>query len=155
MTEEATIKKEDKLTYKGGFLKTKRGSLVLTPTELFFLSGNEKVFSILTKDIINVRAQKGIGNGIDHLYIVYKDEQKDKEAKIEHFSFWDGAAIGNLSRLKDPYFKLWEKTIEDVRLGKKEVVDNFSDLEKLAELKQKGIISEEEFSAKKKQILGI
>ncbi len=29
------------------------------------------------------------------------------------------------------------------------------DLEKLAELKEKGIISEEEFNAKKKQILGL
>jgi len=32
---------------------------------------------------------------------------------------------------------------------------SISDLEKLAELKEKGIISEEEFNAKKKQILGL
>lgn len=32
---------------------------------------------------------------------------------------------------------------------------SISDLEKLAELKEKGIITEEEFNAKKKQILGI
>ncbi len=34
-------------------------------------------------------------------------------------------------------------------------VNNLEDLEKLAELKEKGIISEEEFQAKKKQILGL
>ena len=33
--------------------------------------------------------------------------------------------------------------------------NNLEDLEKLAELKEKGIISEEEFQAKKKQILGL
>ncbi len=34
-------------------------------------------------------------------------------------------------------------------------LDDVDDLEKLAELKQKGIITEEEFAAKKKQILGL
>ena len=34
-------------------------------------------------------------------------------------------------------------------------VNNLEDLEKLAELKEKGIITEEEFQAKKKQILGL
>lgn len=33
--------------------------------------------------------------------------------------------------------------------------ESINDLEKLAELKEKGIITEEEFSAKKKQILGL
>jgi membrane protease subunit (stomatin/prohibitin family) len=33
--------------------------------------------------------------------------------------------------------------------------DPAADLEKLAELKEKGIITEEEFAAKKKQLLGI
>lgn len=39
--------------------------------------------------------------------------------------------------------------------GKKEQTANLNDLEKLAELKEKGIITEEEFLAKKKQILGL
>ncbi len=34
-------------------------------------------------------------------------------------------------------------------------VNNLEDLEKLAELKEKGIITEEEFQAKKEQILGL
>jgi len=39
--------------------------------------------------------------------------------------------------------------------SKKEPVSNLNDLEKLAELKEKGVITEEEFLAKKKQILGL
>ena len=34
-------------------------------------------------------------------------------------------------------------------------VKDYNELEKLAELKDKGIITEEEFQAKKKQILGL
>lgn len=39
--------------------------------------------------------------------------------------------------------------------GKAQSESSINDLEKLAELKEKGIISEEEFNAKKKQILGL
>jgi hypothetical protein len=40
-------------------------------------------------------------------------------------------------------------------LRKAKPTSNISDLEKLADLKNKGIITEEEFNAKKKQILGL
>jgi len=36
-----------------------------------------------------------------------------------------------------------------------EAIDNLSQIEKLAELRDKGILTEEEFSAKKKQLLGL
>jgi len=154
--EEKIIKKEDKLTYKGGFVfNDKKGSLVLTQSQLYFLSGDKKVFEIPINSVINVRAKKGLGNGIDHLLISYQNGQKEQQIKIEHFAFWSGTAIGNLSQLKEPYFKSWEQIIEDMRLGKTNNKNDFSDLEKLAELKNKGIISEEEFSAKKKQLLGL
>lgn len=65
--------------------------------------------------------------------------------------------------VRNPY--LWEQgiKIEKVMLGGNIVPTrspapqggNLNDLEKLADLKQKGIITEEEFAAKKKQILGL
>ncbi len=156
MTDEKIIKKEDKLKYKGGFvLNDKTGSLVLTSSQLYFLSGNKKVFEVPMNNILNVRARKGLGNGVDHLLVSYQDGQKERQVKIEHFAFWSGVAIGNLSQLKEPYFKSWEQIIEDTRLGKNSSKSDFNDLEKLADLKNKGVISEEEFSAKKKQLLGL
>ena len=153
--EEKIIKKEDKLTYKGGLFNNKKGSLVLTQTQLYFLAGKKKSFDIPVRNIVNVRAKKGLGNGIDHLLVSYQENGKDCQIKIEHFAFWSGIAIGNFSQLKEPYFRSWERIIEDIRLEKNKSENSLNDLEKLADLKNKGIISEEEFSAKKKQLLGL
>jgi len=61
--------------------------------------------------------------------------------------------------------KNWQSDFEEIKSmiemkmkelkTKKTVGSDISDLEKLAELKKKGIISEEEFKAKKRQILGL
>lgn len=61
----------------------------------------------------------------------------------------------NTSQSED--FKNFKKMIEDKiqELSKPESGGSLEDLEKLAELKVKGIITEEEFTAKKKKILGI
>jgi hypothetical protein len=47
-----------------------------------------------------------------------------------------------------------ESKIDEIE-NKKAMEHSINDLEKLAELREKGIISEEEFEAKKKQILGL
>lgn len=118
MTTEKIIKKEDKLDYKSSIIG-KRGSLVLTTEELYFSTDKEKVFSIPLASIVSVNAQKGLGNGIDHLFVIYNDESgKEKKIKIQHMAFWAGVAMGNYSQLKEPYFKSWENTIQDARLGK-------------------------------------
>lgn len=114
---ENIIKKENDLTYKGGFLNSKRGSLVLTKTNLSFITKNKTVFDIPVHDILNVAAKKGLGNGIDHLVILAKESDKERKIKIEHLAFWSGVAMGNMSQLREPYFKLWEKTIDDLRLS--------------------------------------
>ena len=150
-----TIKKESGLTYKKGFFNSHKGSLVLTTTELSFLSKEKKIFSVLIKDILNSRAKKGLGNGLDYLTITYKEDDKEKTAEFEHFAFIAGMAVGNLSQLKEPYFKSWETLIEETRLGKNVKPSGLDEIEKLAELKSKGHISEEEFTLKKKQILGL
>lgn len=154
MTTEKILKKEDKLEYKSGIFN-KRGTLVLTTSELYFLLGeNKKAFHAPVKDILSVSAQKGLGNGIDHLHITYTEDGKEKKVKIQHMAFWSGLAMGNVSQLREPYFRSWENAIENARSGNTNN-SNLDDLEKLASLKEKGVITEEEFQAKKKQLLGL
>jgi hypothetical protein len=78
-------------------------------------------------------------------------------AKIKHHpGFLAIGRFGTLERVREPYFKSWEKLIDETRLGRSsDSSTSFNDLEKLAELKDKGVITQEEFSAKKKQLLGI
>lgn len=153
--EEKIIKQEDKLQCNVGLLG-KRGDLVLTTSELYFLSGRNKAFTAPLKDILSVNAKKGLGNGIDHLFITFNEGGKEKKIKITHQAFWQGMAMGNLAQLREPYFKSWEAAIEDARFGRSVgQQSNLGDLEKLADLKTKGVITEEEFQAKKKQLLGL
>lgn len=155
MTTEKILKKEDKLDYKSGIFN-KRGALVLTTTELYFdLGKDKKAFSIPLNNILSVNAQKGLGNGIDHLHIIYTEDGKEKKVKIQHMAFWAGVAMGNFSQLKELYFKSWESTIQDARMGKGSNSSNLDDLEKLADLQKKGVITEEEFLQKKKQLLNL
>ena len=151
---EQILKKEDKLDCRVGLLG-KKGSLVLTNTELYFLHGEEKVFSTSLKDLVSVNAQKGLGNGVDHLFVIFNENGKERKIKIQHLAFWGGVAMGNLSQLREPYFRSWEAIIQETRQGKGAPQNSINDLEKLADLKEKGIITEEEFVAKKKQVLGL
>ena len=154
MNEEKIIKKEDKVQCNVGFFG-KRGSLVLTTSEIYFLSGKTKVFSSPLSGVLSVNAKKGLGNGIDHLFITFTENSKEQKIKITHQGFWQGAAMGNLSQLREPYFKSWEAAIENARFGRNNSQSDLGDLEKLADLKTKGVITEEEFQAKKKQMLGL
>jgi hypothetical protein len=145
MTNEPIIKKEDKLFYRGGFLKNKVGTLTLTPTGLSFATKKKTIFVIPMKDIVSANTRKGFGIGVYNLYVIYNQGGKETQAKIEHHSTFRGS------------FDSWEQAINDARLGKYAAGASgaISDLEKLAELKNKGVITEEEFAAKKKQILGL
>ena len=154
MDEERIIKKEDKLKCNVG-LFGKNGSLVLTATELYFLAGGNRALSISLKDLVSANAKKGLGNGVDHLFLIFNENGKEKKVKVTHFAFWQGVAMGNMTQLREPYFKSWEAAINDVRFGRNVGQNNFNDLEKLADLKTKGVITEEEFRAKKKQLLGL
>jgi len=153
MSGEKIIKKEDKLNCNIGLLG-KRGSLVLAAGELYFLSGKEKAFSTPLKEIVSVDARKGFGNGVDFLFVIFNENGKERKIKIQHLAFWTGVAMGNMTQLREPYFKSWEAAIENARSGKSTQQSNIGDLEKLAELRSKGVITEEEFQKKKKQLLG-
>lgn len=150
------MKKEDKLKFKGGLFRNKSGSLVLSNKELYFQTKDgKKVFSAPLKSIQSVNSKSGIGRGVNHLYVIFDESGKERKVKIEHFSLMSWGSLGNLSRLT-LYFSSWEQAINDARFGRSVHADTgLENLEKLAALKAKGLVTEEEFSAKKKQFLGL
>ncbi|HVW82513.1 MAG TPA: hypothetical protein VHC68_01015 [Candidatus Paceibacterota bacterium] len=112
------LKKENKLTYLGGFLRRKNGSLVLTRTSLSFeKKDGTKVLDIPLADITSVNSKKGVGNGVDHLYVLYNQGARERQAKIQHFSIFT-SGMGIASRITPLYFASWEQMINDARFGK-------------------------------------
>ena len=91
--------------------------------------------------------------GIEHLEILYRVNGKEDKATFENQTL-TGLIVGGISRAESLYFADWQKTIEDLRNGNGQTSD-LDDLEKLSGLKDKGIITEDEFKAKKKQLLGL
>ena len=152
---EQILKKEDKLRFKGGFLKNKMGSLVLTNTSLYFTTTKgEKMFDVPLKNIQSVNCKKGFSS-VDQLFVICQENGKERTLKIEHVGSVSMLTLGALSRLSI-YFSSWEQMINDARFGRNaNTGGGLDNLEKLAELKSKGVITEEEFTAKKKQLLGI
>lgn len=148
MEEELIIKKEDHLSYKTGVLSGGKGDLVLTEKDLYILrKKNKKVFSVMLKDILNISLRRDSG-GVSSMCIAYRDNKgKEKKIIFSLFSLFGHAG----------FFDSWEQAINKVRLGGREGdgQGNFGELEKLAELREKKIISEEEFNLKKKEMLGL
>ncbi len=66
-----------------------------------------------------------------------------------------GAAIASSRSKKRQAIATSEKVEQTPQSQSLEAIDNLSQIEKLAELRDKGILTEEEFSAKKKQLLGL
>ena len=155
-SDEQVIKKETKLRYCKNILNTKNGALVLTTTELYFLVKNKKEFNIPLAKILSVNCQKGVGTGNENMYVVYQEGDQEKKIKIQHFSFMSFGTVGNLSRIGALYFTSWEQAINSARTGSQKTSGtDLNDLKKLATLRDEGVITEEEFTAKKKQLLGL
>ena len=155
------LKKEDGLLLetKSGFLPIRvPGSLILTPEELMFTakSGGKRLFSAEVKNILNAGSEP-FNKGFHSLTILYRDGEAERTAKILHHPGYTAIlASGMLERAREAYFSSWQQIIDEVRLGRRgSVFNDIDDLEKLAELHGKGILTDEEFAAKKKQLLGI
>jgi hypothetical protein len=154
---ERILKKEGGLRWCGGFFP-RVGALVLTPVELYFISfKDKKAFAIPLKNILSVNCKKGFGAGNDNMYVLYKQEgEKQKQIKIQKSSFTNAVTLGNLARLGNLYFASWEQAINQARHGPwYRGGEGIEDIKKLARLRGQGIITEEEFTAKKKQILNL
>ena len=156
--DERIIKKEDRLycASRKGFLGDPKGSLVLSENELYFLNKEKRLFVIPVKNILSVSAERAFRFGTDRLVIKYHDVgNKEKEEKIEHRSTSSALVLGALTRLQGLYFSSWEQNISEIRFGRQKTGGDRSveALEKLADLRDRGVLTEDEFIAKKKAIL--
>ncbi len=155
------ILKKDALLYRKSALNVMKGNLILTQKELYFtyMKGlikktEETAITIAVTDIINVKSLKPFGGyGIDRLEITHTAGGKETKTTFEHQSIY-GYAIGAINAAQKAYFDDWAVMIEDLRKGKSQS-GGLDELEKLAQLKDKGIITKEEFEAKKKQLLNL
>lgn len=112
---EKIIKKEDKLIYKKGTFRTDIGTLTLTPDELYFLSKNQKKFSIPTKEIISVNCKKAIGAGTDDMIVIYREVGQEKRVMIRHV-YYLSVGLGAAARIAPSYFISWGRSNNAVRL---------------------------------------
>lgn len=153
--EERIIKKE--LVFVG----MSAGYLILTPTRLYFeynvgfFKPNLKImFDIPVKSIINVEAEKDHFSSTYILKIMHRKDGKEYLEKCTK-SGW-GIFKGTAAfKVEANQFNDWVKNIEEVRADSYKSNSDFGQLEKLADLKEKGIITSEEFEKKKKIILGL
>lgn len=152
MAEAQVLKKEDLIKNEGFWHKAYGGTLILTTIDLCFLlkKGGKELLRVPLSNIVSVNTDKV--NLSDTLSIVYKDGNSEQRARFLHANrseFVFAAASPN-------HFLSWEKAINDARFarpaGHAGAID---DLERLAALKDKGVLTDEEFSAKKKQLLGL
>ena len=141
------------------------GTLVLTDTGVIIKRGLKGVLlgggflrgdkTIPFKSIVAVQLKKaGMTAGYIQLTLTGGSEakgglfQSTTDENTINFHSWGN----NNSKFEEAKKTIEDKISQDSRPTQS---NSFSDLEKLAELKEKGIITEEEFQQKKKQILGL
>lgn len=153
MAEEQILKKEDNLIQHNGFWhKAHRGSLVLTRSDVYFLSKkrNQELLRVPLSNIVSVNTEKM--DFKDNLFIVYRDGNTERRTKFVH----NDRRQLIFAAASPSHFLSWEQAINDARFGRfAGHASGVDDLEKLAALKDKGVLTDEEFSAKKKQLLGL
>jgi len=158
MAEEKIIKKEQV------FVGMMPGFLVLTPDRLYFeYNGGffkvkiKTLFDISINDIVNVEAEKNHFSTTYVLKIRHRREGKEYLEKCTK-SGWSPFKGSVAFKVEENLFNDWVRQIEEVRNGnysKSNNLGQLNELEKLAELKDKGILTKEEFEKKKKTVLGL
>ncbi len=153
MVEEQILKKEDNLIQHDGFWhKAYRGSLVLTRSDVYFLlkKGDKELLRVPLSNIVSVNTEKM--DFADNLFIVYKDGSAERRSKFVHH---DRRQL-IFAAASPSHFLSWEQAINDARFGRSAGhADAIGDLERLAALKDRGVLTDEEFAAKKKEMLGL
>lgn len=156
MAEEKIIKKEQV------FAGIMPGFLILTPTRLyfeynagFFKAKVKTLFDIPINEIVNVEAEKNHFSSTYVLKIHHQRDGKEYEEKCSK-SGWSPFKGRVAFKVEENLFNDWVRQIEEARNGsynKNSNLGQLNELEKLAELKEKGIVTKEEFEKKKKIIL--
>lgn len=155
MAEEQVLKKEDGLKYiRSGFRKTKWGTLTLTKHDICFVSNKgEEMLRVPLSNIVSVNTSKS--DRADFLFVIYKDGNNESRARLAHIK----TGLGSMTIFPDGsanHFASWEQFINDARFGRSAGNSSaLDDLERLAALKERGILTDDEFAAKKKELLGL
>jgi len=145
--------------YNGTLILTDTGVIIKRGVKGFLLGGGmlrgDK--TIPYSSIIAVQLKKaGLVAGYLQLTLMGGSEAKSglfQSATDENsinFQAW-----GNNNKLFAEAKEIIEQNILKTKSSEQQKNSGLNELEKLAELKEKGIISEEEFNVKKKQILGL
>lgn len=145
--------------YNGNLILTDTGVIIKRGAKGFLLGGGmlrgDK--TIPYSSIVAVQLKKaGMTAGYIQLTLKGGSEAKSglfQSTKDENSINFHSAFGGNNNELFSEAKKLIEERINAANSPAKN--SGLDDLEKLAALKEKGIISEEEFQAKKKQLLGL
>lgn len=145
-------------------------ALILTNLRLYivkwgFMAGNTfggRCNAFELKNITSVEFKKSLLTGsVEILTPATQNAQK---------SYWGGndstVKADNIVSMQRDKFQLFSEAVKIIRnkiseshqvgtINQNSEINDMAQLEKLAELKEKGIVTEEEFQAKKKQILGV
>lgn len=141
--------------YNGTFILTDTGVTIKRGAKGFLLGGGmlrgDK--TIPYQSIVAVQLKKaGFVGG--YIQLTLKGGSEAKKGLFE--STTDENSIHFLSTKKNKEFEEAKRLIEEKIVGCSQgKQSNLDELEKLAKLKEKGIITEEEFNAKKKELLGL
>jgi hypothetical protein len=162
---ENNISQTEKVSLK---LKGAHGeALVLTDKRLYILKWGYMVGSTFGgrclgfhfNDIMGVELRKGFLTGIvEILTPATQNTHKSYWGKGENSAIMSDNAV---SFARDKFSKFQEavavvrEVINQGRTGKASKISDYDELEKLAQMKDKGVITKVEFEAKKKQILGL
>lgn len=132
-----------------------------------FLNGNTWLITCTNKRVLFL--DKGMLFGCQQLEIPLEKINSIEAKKgliLGSITIWDGASPMKIDNVQKQSLQPFVKTVNNARESAKNsnfqssrIVENkddyISQLEKLAILKDKGIVTAEEFEAKKKQILGL
>lgn len=144
--------------YNGTIALTDTGVIIKRGAKGFFLGGGsirgDK--TIPYSSIIAVQYKKA-GITVGYLQLTLKGGSDAKSGVTE--ATRDENTVTFASKKTSELFwglkELIEKKALEAQSGQTQAPNQLNDLEKLAQLKEKGIITEAEFTAKKKQILGL
>ena len=149
--------------YNGSFIINDTGIIIKKGMKGFWLGGGKirGDKTIPYSSIVAVQFKKaGMLAGYLHLTLIggmdanagIFDMAKDENTIAFHQ--WGGNKGGNNEKFESAK-NIIEQKIMETKPGTNNHNSSADDLEKFAQLKEKGVITDEEFKAKKKQILGI
>jgi len=146
----------------------KKGWLILTTERVVFASKNElgkgERWSVPLEQVDSAAAKKPFRAATDILEILYLDNKRKRQRKVfERTSIASLALLGGAGRLESNALRSMEQAIIDAReaLHRTEPAVPIApppampDLERLVDLHDRGALTDEEFAAAKRQLLGL